>query len=410
MNNGPYHPPSDQYSPNGILATINMRVASDQNLGGQFLPIGFFWFDCGDNAFADQSGVNLYIDSKIYYSSGSIIWDESNEGLFPEANRPSGLGAPDTCMAGNKVTPTRCVSFHFGGICVIHPDSIDARGDINLNGIRNEIGDAVILTNYFLYGLAAFVISVDGQTAASDVNSDGYVLTVADLVYLIRIITGDAEPLPKISPDLANVDLSTIADNNLLALDIDHRSPIGGGFLTFKYEGVKPLSIEAGESAGEMTVQSVITESEIRVLFYSFDRGAMIDAGRGELVRIQYAGSGSVELTEASFASYNGVMLTTRLSSGSMPSQFKLSQNYPNPFNPNTTIELGLPIPSEWHLSIINVNGQVVRKLSGYSEAGTTTIKWDGYNDSGQPATSGIYFYKAEAGSFSATRKMILLK
>lgn len=410
INNGPHHPPSDQYNPNGILATINMRVSSDQNLGGQFLPIGFFWFDCGDNAFADQSGINLYIDSRIYNSSGSIIWDESNDGLFPETNRPFGLGAPDTCMVGNKVAPSRCVGFHFGGICVIHPDSIDARGDINLNGVRNEIGDAVVFTNYFLYGLAAFVISVDGQTAASDVNSDGHVLTVADLVYLIRIITGDAEPIPKISPDMANVDLSTMTDNNMLALDIDHRSPIGGGFLTFKYEGVKPLGIEGGESAGEMTIQSVITDSEIRVLFYSFERGAMIDAGKGELVRIRYEGNGSVELTEASFASYNGVALTSRLGSNSVPSQFGLSQNYPNPFNPRTTIELSLPIPSEWRLTIINVNGQVVRKLSGYSEAGTTAIEWDGYNDSGQPATSGIYFYKAEAESFSATRKMILLK
>ncbi len=410
INNGPHHPPADQLQPLGILAIVNMRVSSDQNLGGQYLPMGFFWYDCGDNAISDQTGINTFIDSKIYNSSGSIIWDESNNGLFPEASRPFGLGAPDSCMAGNKITPRRCIDFHFGGICVIHPDSIDARGDLNLNGVRNEIGDAVVFTNYFLYGLAAFVINVDGQTAASDVNSDGRVLTVADLVYLIRVITGDAEPLPKISPDMANVNLASRSDGKMLTLDMEHRSAIGGSFLAFKYSGVKPTSVEAGESAGAMTVQSIITDSEIRVLIYSFEPGAKIEAGSGELVRIHYDGDGTVELTEASFASYNGEVLTTRLISNSTPSQFELSQNYPNPFNPTTTIELSLPNPSEWRLTIFNVTGQVVRRLSGYSEAGTTSIDWDGYNDAGQPATSGIYFYRAEAGSFSATRKMILLK
>jgi hypothetical protein len=46
--------------------------------------------------------------------------------------------------------PFRCIEFWFGGIDIICADSIDDRGDMNLNGLANEIADAVLYTNYFL--------------------------------------------------------------------------------------------------------------------------------------------------------------------------------------------------------------------------------------------------------------------
>jgi len=82
-----------------------------------------------------------------------------------------------------------------------------------------------------------------------------------------------------------------------------------------------------------------------------------------------------------------------------------LNQNYPNPFNPTTTIELALPAASDWTLTIYNVSGQVVADYNGHNEAGIVTVNWDASN-----LASGLYFYKATAGSFSATKKMVLLK
>ena len=67
----------------------------------------------------------------------------------------------------------------------------------NLNEISNEISDAVLFSNYFVYGIGVFDINEAGQIAATDVNADGLTLSVADLVYMVRIILGDAAPYPK---------------------------------------------------------------------------------------------------------------------------------------------------------------------------------------------------------------------
>ena len=90
---------------------------------------------------------------------------------------------------------------------------------------------------------------------------------------------------------------------------------------------------------------------------------------------------------------------------GVLPKEFALHQNYPNPFNPVTKIILDLPTAESWRIVIFNINGQIVDEFSGSSEAGTVTIEWDGSR-----YASGVYFYTASAGQFTATRKMVMLK
>jgi len=94
----------------------------------------------------------------------------------------------------------------------------------------------------------------------------------------------------------------------------------------------------------------------------------------------------------------------TALSDG-LPTEFALSQNYPNPFNPTTAIELSLPAASQYKLTIYNVLGQEVKTFEGFADRGYKTINWDASEQA-----SGIYLYKVQAGSFTATRKMVLLK
>ena len=98
------------------------------------------------------------------------------------------------------------------------------------------------------------------------------------------------------------------------------------------------------------------------------------------------------------------------------PEVFSLDQNYPNPFNPTTRIRFGLPQKSNVRVTVYNIVGQEVARVhEGEHEAGFHTVIWNGMNNGGVPASSGIYFYKLEATGTNTTgitlsRKMILLK
>jgi len=80
--------------------------------------------------------------------------------------------------------------------------------------------------------------------------------------------------------------------------------------------------------------------------------------------------------------------------------------NYPNPFNPETIIRYGLPEDSYVRLTVFNVSGQKIQTLVDEDqEAGYHEVSW-----SGEGLANGIYFYRIEAGEFTQTRKMIMLK
>jgi hypothetical protein len=96
----------------------------------------------------------------------------------------------------------------------------------------------------------------------------------------------------------------------------------------------------------------------------------------------------------------------TSVTSRDIPAQFTLMQNYPNPFNPSTAITFGLPERSRVRLIVYNTLGEQVAGLSdGEMEAGYHTVRFDA-----SMLSSGIYFYRIEAGSFVQTRKFVLLR
>ena len=94
-----------------------------------------------------------------------------------------------------------------------------------------------------------------------------------------------------------------------------------------------------------------------------------------------------------------------------VPSTFALHQNYPNPFNPVTSIDFVLPSDGNVTLTVYNLLGQQVTTLvNDFRRAGTHTITWNGRNELGRDVSTGVYLYRIDAGDFSATKKMVLLK
>jgi serine protease len=95
----------------------------------------------------------------------------------------------------------------------------------------------------------------------------------------------------------------------------------------------------------------------------------------------------------------------------SVPLEFGLRQNYPNPFNAQTTIKFTLPSSGDVKLTVYDLLGRRIRILhSGYLGAGEHALVWDGLNQSGAVASSGIYFYRLESAGGSRTMRMLLLK
>ena len=95
-----------------------------------------------------------------------------------------------------------------------------------------------------------------------------------------------------------------------------------------------------------------------------------------------------------------------------LPAAFSLANNFPNPFNPATTIQYALPQAADVELTVYNVLGQPVRTLvAEHQNAGRYVVEWDATNDSGHSLSSGMYFYRLQAGGeFHEVKKMLLLK
>ncbi len=94
-----------------------------------------------------------------------------------------------------------------------------------------------------------------------------------------------------------------------------------------------------------------------------------------------------------------------------VPVTYHLGQNYPNPFNPLTFIKISLPQKARIKVEVYNILGRKVKVLADKSlPAGVHEISWDGTDDKNQPVASGIYFYNLQAGDFSASKKMVLLR
>jgi len=272
-NNGANHP-SCFDTKGETLFTLDFLVSDDRTLECMYVPIRFFWMDCGDNSVSfheSQDVANPY--SQRLAISRSVYDFEGSADMAADAVFPTYLGAPNVCLETSEVdkdVPVRFIDFYNGGIDIVCADSIDARGDINLNGLAYEISDAVLYSNYFVYGIGVFT-NYQGQVAASDVNADGIPLSVGDLVYLIRVVVGDALAYPKVAPVTASVtyDGSEISVNDKM----------GAAYVVIDGQATPTLLVDNME----MKYAFDANENVTRVLVYSTVanqtfQGAFLDA------------------------------------------------------------------------------------------------------------------------------------
>ena len=152
---------------------------------------------------------------------------------------------------------------------------------------------------------------------------------------------------------------------------------------------------------------------------YGDDRTTPIDEGakRGDVITFYVNGQPAISDEPSVWISDGALIeINLRASKPFVPKFSMLYQNFPNPFNPETWIPYQLSKDADVTIKIYDVSGRLVRTLElGSKEAGVYLEKakagyWDGRNNTGESAASGVYFYSITAGDFTATKKMLVLK
>ena len=215
-------------------------------------------------------------------------------------------------------------------------------------------------------------IVIEGQLATGDVNRDGQV-SILDMILVAR-------NLGETAPTNSEVDVNRDGVISILDLIL--------------------IAQHLGESTGAAS-PSMLTLDNIENL-----DPAVIQSW---IALAQLEDDGSIAFRE-------GIAYLQSLLALFVPEETALFPNYPNPFNPETWIPYQLSAPAEVTLRIYAVNSELVRTLAfGHTPAGiyqsrSRAAYWDGKNEVGEAAASGIYFYTLTAGDFTATRKLLIVK
>lgn len=106
-----------------------------------------------------------------------------------------------------------------------------------------------------------------------------------------------------------------------------------------------------------------------------------------------------------------GFLLGVDTENNNIPRSYELNQNYPNPFNPMTSISFRIANSSISSLIIYDVSGNLVRELkNGFMQEGEYNLTWDGRSATGKSVASGVYIYQLISNSYTATKKMLMIK
>jgi hypothetical protein len=335
----------------------------------------FVFTGCGHNILSDETGY--------------VIWGPT------DADRPAWLDycpyIPDEAVVELWDGADGCPGIGILSVTI---------GDLNCNGMPYDVGDAIVFVNYLMGGAAALCQGdcapiencAELQAKASDINGDGYYWTIADLVMLLNHINDNGGGLA--APPGENVEVSVAGSEMQLISDVD----VGAAYFVMKYEGdvAEPeLSVDGMDLAWNAE------DGLLKVLVYSMESNA-IAAGSHTLFTVP--GAKNLTIDKVEIAGAGGTQLGVRVTGG--PKTFALYQNRPNPVRTGTDIVYAIPTDAKVSLKIYDAAGMLVQTLvNEWKTRGFHSASWDA-----NEVANGVYFYKLDAGKYSATRKLIRMR
>ncbi|MFC1574203.1 FlgD immunoglobulin-like domain containing protein [Candidatus Latescibacterota bacterium] len=307
----------------------------------------------------------------------------------------------------------------------------DSRADyISMNYDGNGTG-----TFEILYSSADTIDSGDSGQFTYTVNDDGTCFITFDhddyILNFAGIVSADREIVTGISTDFLG---GSIIFGMKTSSGMSNAS-LSGEYILLQYFTWGESSAEYlvlnidgnGNGTYEIVYSSVDNESGAGLFTYSVnDDGtfSMTVTDEGDdpvIVRKGIVSSDGKSITMTAMANsilgiYTGIA-TTDITTGvhesvDVPDDFALRQNYPNPFNPITTIRYSLEQTDFVQLDVYTITGSLVQTLvRGETSPGSYTVVWDGRDDNGLVAASGVYFYTLKIGdAFVDSRRMVLQK
>jgi hypothetical protein len=308
-----------------------------------------------------------------------------------------------------------------GYIRLLTPDY----GDVDLNGFVQAYDGALVLQY-----IASLIGLNDQQKLNANVTSDTEI-SALDASVILRYITGIVTSLPYggsgAAAGIANMsDIQAIPGQSvevpLLLANGNNIYSFEGNFAydenLLEFTSLQwPVSVvsfvkEFKHSGGRIYIAAAgvnkldnLQGAQIAVLRFKVKPGAATAITEVNLEKLRL-NENPVVLNAASSV----ISITTGVENGSdTPTEYSLSQNYPNPFNPSTTISFALPQEGRAVLELYDIMGERIAILvDEYRQAGYHYYTLNTSEITG--LTSGIYFYRLRSGSFTDTKKLILLK
>jgi len=243
-------------------------------------------------------------------------------------------------------------------------------------------------------------IDLDGDGITDDIRYPDYIDFMADILVTIDIRPG-SEPnsINLSSQGVLPVAVLSSPDFDASQLDPDTVTLSGAGVAV---KGKGNILTHLADVNGDGLIDLVV-QVEIENL-----NPGELQSGKAWFIGGTYGGD--------SVAGSDEINIVPPEAAPIKPSEFALLQNYPNSFNPDTWIPYQLAKDVDVTIRIYSVSGNLIRTLAlGYKPAGFYTAKdraahWDGNNEAGEQAASGIYFYNIHAGDFTATKKMLVAR
>lgn len=320
----------------------------------------------------------------------------------------------------NRITPPT-LSLIQCDILILHP----IYGDININGLPYEIGDAVVFMNYFM-GETEFNRR---QYANSDCNRDGAQATIADLVYLLRVITHDtimaAPPLMWPQPEASLNPGAPQRDLGRCDIIVESEVALGGAAFEIIFNGndIQPQAVMLDSAAAYMQLSYTIRDNRLLVTVVNWDAGNSSFA-KGRLLSVLYssaAGHSSkpFDIINADFSDNSGYSVDARYNAEyphpgtpSAPvTSSMILKGYPNPFNCEVSISCEIPADGFYELSVYDILGRKVKTIfSGYQSAGQQAFVWNGTDKDNIGVSSGTYFLRLQGDIIAGSIKLFLLK